>query len=198
MPLVGGKPVSPIKIEVARRNSAYFKATEAQTLDVAKFFLKTTDAHRLADAPGGAKYLTTDATVLTRGKEVFADNCARCHSTKLPAMVAGFDPDGCNGKGYLDCWNRYWASTQTPEFKKQMREIVTAPDFLTDNYLSAEFRVPVTLLQTNACSPLATNALGNNIWDNFSSQSYKDLPSVGQITWYHPYTSEPRTYTMPD
>jgi hypothetical protein len=78
-----------------------------------------------------------------------------------------------------------------------MRDIVLAPDFLKDNYLSAEFRVPVTLLQTNACSPLATNALGGNIWDNFSSQSYKDLPSVGTITWYDPYTGEPRTYQMP-
>ena len=78
-----------------------------------------------------------------------------------------------------------------------MREIVLAPDFLDDNYLSTEFRVPVTLLQTNACSPLATNAIGGNIWDNFSSQSYKDLPSVGEITWYHPYTGEPQTYTMP-
>ena len=52
-------------------------------------------------------------------------------------------------------------------------------------------------MQTNACSPLATNALGGNIWDNFSSQSYKDLPSVGTITWYHPYTGEPKTYVMP-
>ena len=37
----------------------------------------------------------------------------------------------------------------------------------------------------------------DNIWDNFSSQSYKELPSVGTITWYDPYTGEPRTYTMP-
>ena len=54
-----------------------------------------------------------------------------------------------------------------------MRAIVSAPDFLDGNYLSTELRVPVTLLQTNACSPLATNALAGNIWDNFSSQSYK-------------------------
>ena len=54
-----------------------------------------------------------------------------------------------------------------------MREIVSAPDFLDGNYLSTDARVPVTLLQTNACSPLATNALAGNIWDNFSSQSYK-------------------------
>ena len=78
-----------------------------------------------------------------------------------------------------------------------MRQIVLADDFLKDNYLSTELRVPVTLLQTNACSPLATNAIGGNIWDNFSSQSYKDLPSVGNITWYDPLTGEPTQYAMP-
>ena len=135
---------------------------------------------------------------MTRGKVAFAENCARCHSSKtVPPPVAGLDPTGCAGKDYLRCWNRYWDWTETTEFKEKMRQIVLAKDFLDDNYLSTEFRVPVTLLQTNACSPLATNAIGGNIWDNFSSQSYKDLPSVGDITWYHPYTGAPQTYTMP-
>jgi hypothetical protein len=195
--LVGGKPISPIKISVARENSAYFKATEAQTLDMAKFFLKTTEAHHLADAPGGDKYLTKDAKLVTRGKVAFAENCARCHSSKQPPAMVGIDPDGCAGKDYLGCWNKYWAWTETDDYKQKARDIVLSPDFLTDNYLSTELRVPVTLLQTNACSPLATNAIGGNIWDNFSSQSYKDLPSVGQITYFHPYSGEPRTYDMP-
>jgi len=195
--LVGGKPISPIRIEDARNNSAYFKATEAQTFATAEFFLKTTDPHYLKDAPGGDKYQTKDKALLTRGKVVFAETCARCHSSKRPEMVAGLDPDGCNGKDYMGCWNRYFESTKTPEFKEQMRKIVLADDFLDDNYLSSELRVPVTLLHTNACSPLATNALGGNIWDNFSSQSYKDLPSAGEITWYHPITGEPRKYVLP-
>ena len=195
--LVGGKPISPIEIKVSRENSAYFKATEAQTFATAKFFLKTTDPHYLKDAPGGAKYLSKDQAMLTRGKIVFAETCARCHSSKRPEMVQGLDPDGCNGKDYLGCWNKYFEWTKTPEFKEQMKKIVLADDFLTDNYLSAEFRVPVTLLHTNACSPLATNALGGNIWDNFSSHSYKELPSAGEITWYQPETGEPRKYALP-
>ena len=112
-------------------------------------------------------------------------------------MATSLLPDGCASKDYLSCWNKYWEATETPQFKAEMTQIVTAPDFLADNYLSTELRVPVTLLGTNACSPLATNALAGNIWDNFSSQSYKDLPSVGEITWYHPYTGEPRRYPMP-
>ena len=195
--LVGGKQISPIPIETARKNSGYFKATEAQTLDMARFFLKTTTPHHLADAPGGDAYQTKDAALLDRGKTVFADTCARCHSSKLPERLVGFDHGGCAGPDYLQCWNAYWDWTQTDEFKQQMRRIVADPQFLDGNYLSTDLRVPVTLLQTNACSPLATNALAGNIWDNFSSQSYKSLPSAGTITWYHPYTGEPKTYTLP-
>ncbi|GAC1587796.1 MAG: hypothetical protein NVS3B28_12650 [Candidatus Velthaea sp.] len=196
-PIVGGKPVSPIPVKVARENSAYFKATEAQTFATAAFFLKSTDPHHLKDAPGGSNYLTSDNALLTRGKVVFGETCARCHSSKAPPMAAGLDPNGCAGPAYLNCFAAYWKSTKTPEFKQKMREIVLAPDFLKDNYLSTELRIPVTLTHTNACSPLATNALRGNIWNDFSSESYKNLPSVGAITYYDPYTGEPAQYIMP-
>jgi hypothetical protein len=78
-----------------------------------------------------------------------------------------------------------------------MRALVAAPDFLEGNYLSTEARIPVTLLRTNVCSPLATNALGGNIWDNFSSHSYKQLPSVGTVTLYDPFTGDRVPYEMP-
>src|SRR6266849_614427 len=195
--VAGGKPISPIEIAVAEKNSSYWQATEASTPLTALFFLKVAQPDKLKDAPGGAKYLTTDQAVLDRGKRVFADTCARCHSSKTPTPAAGLDPGGCAGPGYLDCWNRYWARTKTDEYKQQMRTIVNAADFLDNNFLSTEARVPVTLLQTNACSPLATNAIAGNIWDNFSSQSYKDLPSVGTITVNDPFSGAPHPYTMP-
>ncbi len=196
-PVIGGTPISPIAIADARENSAYFAATEMQTPNTALFFLKSTGAHHLRDAPGGSHYLAAPAAVLTRGKVVFAQTCARCHSSKMPDAVPALDPHGCAGKDYLNCWNKYWAYTKTADYKAQMTKIVLAPDFLKDNYLSTELRVPVTLLHTNACSPLATNAIGGNIWDNFSSRSYKDLPSVGDIIWYDPYTGKPNVYHMP-
>ncbi len=196
--LAGGRPISPIEISVAHRNSPYFVATEAQTFDTARYFLSTTDPHYLADAPNGAKYLSNDSAQLTRGKQIFAENCARCHSSKLPANIPALDESaGCAGSGYMNCWQKYWEYTKTDDFKSKMTAMVMADDFLKDNYLSSELRVPVTLLHTNACSPLATNALGGNIWDNFSSHSYKELPSAGEITWYQPITGEPRKLTLP-
>ena len=78
-----------------------------------------------------------------------------------------------------------------------MRTRVLAPGFLKDNYLSSELRVPVDLLGINACSPLATNAIRNNIWDNFSSESYKQLPSVGSIKIRNPITGAEEDYALP-
>ena len=74
--------------------------------------------------------------------------------------------------------------------------MVLAPDFIDGNYLSSELRVPVSLLQTNACSPLATNAIRGNIWDNFSSETYKQLPSVGTIKVRHPVTGAEKDYEL--
>jgi hypothetical protein len=196
--LVGGKKVSPITIADARKNSVYWQVTEGQTMNMALFFLKSTSPHYLKDAPGGDKYLSKDTAKLNQGKIVFAERCARCHSSKIPPFPNDVkDPGACPGKGYLDCWKSYWDWTKKDDFKKQMRDIVLKHDFLTGNYLSSELRVPVTLLQTNACSPLATNALEDNIWDNFSSRSYKDLPSVGEIDVQDPVTGENKKYRMP-
>ena len=197
-PFVGGKSITPIEIAVGEKNSEYWKATEAQTPYMAAFLLAAGKPDRLKDAPGGERLLSNDPAVIDRGKVVFAERCARCHSSKIPAPAPGLDDGaGCAGAGYLQCWNRYWEWTKTEDFKQQMRRMVLADDFLKDNFLSTELRVPVTLVQTNACSPLATNAIAGNIWDNFSSQSYKELPSVGPIEVFDPFTAEKRAYQMP-
>ena len=196
-PVVGGKDITPIEIADAEKNSAYWQATEAGTPNTALFFLKAAQPDRLKDAPGGAQYLTEDAATLERGKDVFADTCARCHSSKAPPPPAPSIRRRARAPAISTASSATGSWTQTDEFKEQMRKIVQAPDFLDGNYLSTDARIPVTLLRTNACSPLATNALGGNIWDNFSSQTYKQLPSVGTVTLYDPFTGEPMPYEMP-
>jgi cytochrome c5 len=122
--LVGGKKITPIKIEDAEKNSSYWNATAAQTADVALFFLKTAKPDLLKDAPGGSRYLTKDVAMLDRGKMTFANYCARCHSSKIPEPPAGVDEQN---------WDQYWQWTKSDEFKTKMTEIVMADDFLTDN-----------------------------------------------------------------
>lgn len=196
-PLVGGQPITPFEIKVAEQNSSYWVANEAQTPGLALFMLKAGSPHHLADAPGAKALISQDDALLSEGKKAFADTCARCHSSKLPALSPAYSPANCAGPDYLACFGRYWAYTKTPDFKAAMEKIVAAPDFLDHNFLSTELRVPVTLLKTNACSPLATNGIGGNIWDNFTSASYKSLPAVGTIQVRDPFTGEPHDYPMP-
>lgn len=175
-PLLGGKPQTPIQVKVAQENSVYFQATERLVNNLAKFFLKAAGPHRLQDAPGGAAYLKKDEALLTRGKKIFAANCASCHSSKQPPN------------------NLDWRSQ---EYRDWMQAEVLKPDFLANNYLSDERRHPVTVIGTNAGASLATNALKGHIWDNFSSQTYKNLPAVGKIKVQHPLNNTTYEYQMP-
>ena len=83
-PVLGGKPITPIQITTARANSSYWQATEATTPDMALFLLKASYPHKLKNAPGGSAYLNDPPATVQQGKLVFADNCAACHSSKMP------------------------------------------------------------------------------------------------------------------
>jgi hypothetical protein len=197
-PLFGGKETTAIKITDNRKNSSYWNATEAQTADLALFFLKSTGPHYLKDAPDVPSAEIPRPADIDRGKSVFAERCARCHSTKHPPLPADLDFTKCDGKNgnpdYLSCFRTYWQWTRGDEYKSKMTAVVRDPDFLKDNFLSTDLRIPVSLLQTNICSPLATNAIRNNIWDNFSSETYKELPAVDAVTLHDPWTGQPYLY----
>ncbi len=190
---LGGQKISPIQIADARRNSAYWQATEAQSPDMAIFFLVTARADHLADAPGGKEILDrTSASQVDRGKIVFAEHCAACHSSKqpIPDPATGVDAGACagggSGPGYRACWDRYWAWARSDAYRTAMREMVARPDFLTGNFLSTDRRVPLDVIGTNACSAIATNGLSGDIWDNFTSSDYKSLPASKPVAVYDP------------
>lgn len=193
-PFLGGQKISPIKIADAQKNSVYWQATEAQSVDLAIFFLVTARADKLADAPGGEAIMAADEGLVDTGKRVFAENCAACHSSTskqpIPDPSFGVDMDFCAGGGagprYRECWDRYWDWAQSDSFKAQMAERVMADDFLTDNFLSTERRVPLDVLGVNACSAIATNGLEGDIWNDFTSSTYKSLPPPKPVTVQHP------------
>ncbi len=186
-PIVGGKKQFPMDVASAKENSVYWQATEQRVGNLAKFFLKAAGRHLLSEAPGGQAYVTTDAAELKRGKIVFADNCAACHSSKLPkphTTVKDFD-------SFYNKW------IHSKDFKSKMQAMVLEPDFLENNYLSNEHRYSVADLKTNACASLATNGLRGHVWDNFTSETYKTLPAVRPIKVHDPLSGESSTYKMP-
>lgn len=171
--LLGGKAQTPFQVKVAQENSLYWQATDQRVENLAKFFIRSAGAMPLAEAPGGSFYLTSDEQTLNQGKLVFANTCASCHSSKRPP--AGIDGESEEGKAWF-------------------REAVMRPDFLEGNYLSDDVRRPVSEIKTNACRALATNSMRGRVWDNFSSETYKNSPPSGPIEVYNPFDGTTRTF----
>ncbi|HEV8618075.1 MAG TPA: cytochrome c [Candidatus Udaeobacter sp.] len=163
--LIGITPQKPFEIPYAREHSVFWRATEERLANIAAFFRRLKPFH-LAEAPGGQAYITQDEAVMTHGKEVFAQSCAACHSSKQPP--ANIDPRSGEGKAWF-------------------RTAVTTPDFLEDNFLSDDRRHPLTKIETNSARAFATNAKAGHVWDNFSSQTYKQLSPVDELEFFNPF-----------
>jgi len=163
--LIGLTPQKPFEIPYARQHSVFWRATEERLSMIAAFFRRLKPFH-LADAPDGKTHITTDEAVMTRGKEVFAESCAACHSSKQPP--ATIDPRSGEGKAWF-------------------RAAVMAPDFLENNFLSNDKRYPLTKIETNSARAFAANAKAGHIWDNFSSQTYKELSPLDELEFFNPF-----------
>ena len=174
--LQGRTPQRPFDIDKARKECVDWRNTEARMAD-AEAFLKTLKPMHLKDAPGGEAMLVKDESVLERGKVIFANSCAQCHSSKQPPADIAADPEQAK-QWYLDS--------------------VRSADFLDHNFLSDDKRYPITEIGTNAARALATNAMKGHIWDQFSSLTYKELPSPGELTLYNPFDeSKPIEFKVP-
>jgi hypothetical protein len=163
--LIGLTPQKPFEIPYAQENSVFWRATEERLANVAAFFRRLKPFH-LADAPGGSAYITADAAVMTRGKEVFTESCAACHSSKQPPV--NIDPRSGEGNAWF-------------------RAEVMKPDFLENNFLSNDKRYPLTKIETNSVRAFATNAKAGHVWDNFSSLTYKELSPVDELEFFNPF-----------
>ena len=61
------------------------------------------------------------------------------------------------------------------------RQEVMKADFRDNNFFSDDKRYAITKLKSNAARACATNAKRGHVWENFSSETYKNLPSPGDI-----------------
>ena len=170
--LIGLVPQKPFSIKLAQEHSVFWNATQQKVKHIAAFF---TELHsfRLEQAPGGPEYMTKDLAVLQRGGAVFGQNCASCHSSKRPPP-------------------------NTPDEAAWFAEAAVKPEFRDGNFFSDDRRHPVTKIKTNAARACGTNARRGHIWANFSSETYKQLPSPGSIEVWNPYTEATENFPIPE
>jgi hypothetical protein len=213
-PIIGFKPQQPFPLATLRSNSVYWQTSEEYRIPyLAAFFTYTRDASspsivtpmKLASAPGGADALSADGSAAeAAGRTVFLENCAICHSSKQPAgFELAFDSKwraaavpGDEGparftlpSSFVD-WEEFRHGAAYQAYLKRLQPVVEAEgeEFFEHNYLSTDVRVPITLVGTNSGRAVGTNAMSGQVWDNFSSDTYKHLPAVGAVRFYNPFS----------
>ncbi|MGB6941749.1 MAG: hypothetical protein WBE37_05105 [Bryobacteraceae bacterium] len=165
----------PFDLNKAQQDCVDWQLTAARMTNAADF-LDANQPYYLKNAPGGSSYITSDPAVLDLGKTVFGEQCARCHSSKLPPEVA---------EGGLD--------KHSPQAAAAWVKLVKTPDFLVKNFLSDDDRYPLVssdprmAIGTNSDRALGTNPDTDHLWQNFSSVTFKQLPSPGQLLLENPF-----------
>jgi hypothetical protein len=85
-----------------------------------------------------------------------------------------------------------------PAYTKWARKAVELSGYWGEkNYLSTDMRIPVTLTRTNSARAMATNGLHGHMWEDFASQTYKELDAVGRIGYRDPLSGADKSYEAP-
>jgi hypothetical protein len=175
-----GKQQQPISRKQLHSECSEYREVESRVGDILSF-LKYIKPYKLQDAlvvgwpvsqRGDNEIMTSDPAVLDRGRLMFATNCATCHSSIQPQ-----DPD------YDTANPATWFTEKRNDF---FRAVVMKPDFISSNFLSDDRRYPNKVIGTHAARALATNARAGHIWEEYSSQTYRDLPLVEDGGYYRP------------
>ncbi len=167
----------PFDLAKAEKDCVDWQLTAAKMGDAANF-LDANKPYYLKDAPGSGSYMNNDPAILNVGRTAFGQECARCHSSKLPAEVV---------QGGLD--------KHSPQSAGAWIKLVKTSDFLVNNFLSDDNRYPLVsadsrqAIGTNANRALGTNPQTGHIWQNFSSVTFKQLPSPGTLALDNPFDS---------
>ena len=218
-PILGFRAQRPFEVATIKDKSVFWRVTEKQRVPEILAFLtyenrlgenvtqpmKLADAVKGKDDPPGSK---VDPGEAQKGRAVFVENCAICHSSKQPkdfelTFSRAWESQRTPGPEQpahfvlpMDFaeWDDFKHSTPYREYVKRISETAGATiggsdPFLEGNYLSTDIRVPVTLVGTNSSRAVGTNAMKGQVWDNFSSDAYKNLPAVGKVRFYNPYSS---------
>ncbi|MGH8701966.1 MAG: hypothetical protein ACREVR_12445 [Burkholderiales bacterium] len=215
-PIVGLRAQRPFGLKTIQAKSVYWRATQEQRIpELLAFFTYVNKARetstapmKLARAPGGKEKIDVESAA--SGRAVFLEECAICHSSRQPKGFAlTFSRDWAvhraprTGEPTRLVLPMDFAEWQAFELSDAYREYVTrikalagtatatSDPFLEDNYLSTDIRIPVTLVGTNSARAVATNSMKGQVWDNFASETYKNLPAVGAVHFYNPYSGKP-------
>ncbi len=217
--VIGFRPQRPFAVATNLKNSVYWRATDKYRIPyLAAFFTylspsrgeSVTRPMLLNDTAEGKPIIAMEKAEALKGRGVFVQKCAICHSSKQPAgfdlkfgrgdqvsrwLKQGSAPALTLPMDFAD-WPAFLKTQAYGEYVRQIAALAGQPAadgdaFIKNNFLANEVRIPITLVGTNSGRALGTNGMRGQMWDNFSSETYKALPSVGNIHFFNPFSGKP-------
>ena len=146
---------TPVNIGQCRRDCPNFRAIEDRLGNIFDFLTSreatSTDlyvAKGLKDVGDLVEHLDKEfgKGAVARGKAVFAENCARCHST------------------------------QSPPFETRDFRVVSAPTGLRADWLGNDQATPASEVGTIDCRALHSNHMAGHVWQEYASETYRARP----------------------
>ena len=166
--LIGLTPQKPFEIPYAREHSVFWRATEERLANIAAFFRRLKPFH-LADAPGGAGLYhgrfrrRNDARKASFRRELRGLSFEQTAAAEYRSAFRAREKPGSAQRSMAARFSR-------EQFSFQRQALSTDQD---------PRRTPL--------ARLATNAKAGHVWDNFSSQTYKELSPVDELEFFNPF-----------
>lgn len=159
---------TPMDIGQCRRDCPNFRAVEDRIGNILDFLFSKKasstplhEARGLADQEALIEQLEDEFdTSIARGKQVFADNCARCHS-----FVPG-------GKDHIEN-----LAADADAFLNRDVYALDPDTGLRANWLGNDVAQPASEIGTYRCRSLHSNHMDGHIWQEYASETYRARPA---------------------
>ncbi len=191
----------PFRIEQCYKDCEAWNHADAKMPDLAAFLITGGPTYLLkakdVDDTPGAAYI--DLKKVPQGRRIFARECAGCHSSKFAPDNVRADKEALARfyEGHVFGSEQFWQHEFTEEernsaeFRKKYLAAdargklrpkqFAEKDVLGQDWLSNDELVPFNLIGTNRCRALHDNHNQGHIWEEFSSETYKNHPSPGSV-----------------
>ncbi|MGH8504622.1 MAG: hypothetical protein ACRETM_01495 [Stenotrophobium sp.] len=191
----------PFRIKQCARDCNAWNYADAKMDDLAAFLVTGGPDYLLAakDVDGTPGSTFVDLKQVPRGHTVFSRECAVCHSSQVPPENIRADKDALERyyEGHVFGKEQYWQNEFTPaqrdsaEFKAKYlvrddsgqlvpRQFAGKAVFGQD-WLGNDEPTPFNVVGTNMCRALHDNHNEGHIFEEFSSEDFKQRPSPGSV-----------------
>ncbi|MCP5161493.1 MAG: hypothetical protein H7A00_07475 [Hahellaceae bacterium] len=196
-----GTKQSPMRIMQCANQCDAWNYADSKMDDLAAFLITGGPTYLLnaKDVDGTPGEKLVDLDKVARGHDVFAQECARCHSSQMAPENIRADKNALAKfyEGHVFGKEDYWQyeftreERETPAF--QSKYLVKAEDgslrpkqfaekgIFGQDWLANDEREPFNIIGTNMCRALHDNHNTGHIFEEFSSETYKNSASPGSV-----------------